>query len=126
MNLPFAKTCPSNRSSLLSKRARRSLACAALLPMLSLGAVNGWAQATAAAAAASRPAPTAATTAQPGVQLSAHVREDITRHRAMAAAHDAAARCLESGRSEAQCVKDLQAACKGLAIGKHCGMRHEH
>jgi hypothetical protein len=58
--------------------------------------------------------------------LSEHVRKDIQRHRAMAAAHDAAARCLESGRKEEACQKDLQAACKGLAIGKHCGMRHEH
>ena len=22
--------------------------------------------------------------------------------------------------------KELQAACKGLAIGKYCGMKHEH
>lgn len=58
--------------------------------------------------------------------LSAHVTKDIERHRAMAAAHEAAARCLESGKNEDQCQKDLQAACKGLAIGKHCGMRHEH
>lgn len=57
---------------------------------------------------------------------SEHVRKDIERHRAMAAAHEAAARCLESGKEEAQCQKELQAACKGLAIGKHCGMRHEH
>lgn len=59
-------------------------------------------------------------------QLSEHVRKDIQRHRAMAAAHEAAARCLESGRKEEACQKDLQTACKGLAIGKHCGMRHEH
>jgi hypothetical protein len=44
----------------------------------------------------------------------------------MAAAHEGAARCLESGKPEAQCVTELQAACKGLAIGKYCGMRHEH
>lgn len=57
---------------------------------------------------------------------SAHVKKDVERHRAMAAAHEAAARCLESGKGEDQCQKDLQAACKGLAIGKYCGMRHEH
>lgn len=51
---------------------------------------------------------------------------DVRRHRAMAAAHEAAARCLESGKPEEQCQKDLQAACKGLAIGKFCGMKHEH
>lgn len=53
-------------------------------------------------------------------------REDIARHRAMAAAHEAAARCLESGKKEEVCLKELQAACKGLAIGKFCGMKHEH
>ncbi|WP_119153013.1 hypothetical protein [Caldimonas tepidiphila] len=55
-----------------------------------------------------------------------HAKKDIQRHRAMAAAHEAAARCLESGKSEEACQKELQAACKGLAIGKYCGMRHEH
>jgi hypothetical protein len=58
--------------------------------------------------------------------LSEHAKKDITRHRAMAAAHEAAAKCLESGKAEDACHKDLQAACKGLAIGKYCGMRHEH
>jgi hypothetical protein len=55
-----------------------------------------------------------------------HVKKDIERHRAMASAHEGAARCLESGKSEAQCQKELLAACKGLAIGKYCGMKHEH
>ena len=54
------------------------------------------------------------------------LKEDIAKHRAMAAAHDAAAKCLESGKKEDVCMKDLQAACKGLAIGKFCGMKHEH
>ncbi len=53
-------------------------------------------------------------------------REDIARHRAMAAAHEAAAKCLESGKKEEVCNKELQAACKGLAIGKFCGMKHAH
>jgi hypothetical protein len=53
-------------------------------------------------------------------------QQDIARHRAMAAAHEAAAKCLESGRKADQCQKELQAACKGLAIGKYCGMKHEH
>ena len=53
-------------------------------------------------------------------------KEDIQRHRAMAAAHDAAAKCLESGKKEDVCGKELQAACKGLAVGKYCGMRHVH
>jgi hypothetical protein len=64
--------------------------------------------------------------AQQAPVLSDHVKKDIERHRAMAAAHEAAARCLESGKGEDACVKELQAACKGLAIGKHCGMRHVH
>ena len=37
----------------------------------------------------------------------------------MAAGHDAAAACLEAGKGEANCLKALQAACKGLAIGKY-------
>lgn len=54
------------------------------------------------------------------------LKEDIQRHRAMAAAHEAAAKCLESGKKDEVCEKELQAACKGLAIGKNCGMKHVH
>lgn len=53
-------------------------------------------------------------------------KEDIARHRAIAAAHEAAAKCLESGKGDEVCNKELLAACKGLAIGKFCGMKHEH
>lgn len=53
-------------------------------------------------------------------------QEDIARHRAIAAAHDGAAKCLESGKKQDVCNKELQIACKGLAIGKFCGMKHEH
>ena len=53
-------------------------------------------------------------------------KADIERHRAMAAAHEAAAKCLESGKGEETCRKELQAACKNLAIGKYCGMKHAH
>lgn len=53
-------------------------------------------------------------------------KEDIAKHRAMAAAHEAAAKCLESGKKEDVCNNALQAACKGLAIGKYCGMKHAH
>jgi hypothetical protein len=52
--------------------------------------------------------------------------EDISRHRAMAQAHEAAAKCLESGKKPEQCTKELQTACKGLALGKYCGMKHAH
>ena len=51
---------------------------------------------------------------------------DIERHRAMAAAHQAAAQCLASGKGQDVCMKELQAACKNLAIGKYCGMKHAH
>jgi hypothetical protein len=53
-------------------------------------------------------------------------KEDVQRHRVMAAAHEGAAKCLESGKKEDVCLKELQAACKGLAIGKYCGMKHGH
>jgi opacity protein-like surface antigen len=54
------------------------------------------------------------------------IKEDIARHRAIAAAHEGAAKCLESGKKEEVCSKELQTACKGLAIGKQCGMKHAH
>ena len=54
------------------------------------------------------------------------IKEDITRHRAMVAAHEGAAKCLESGKKPDVCVKELQVACKGLAVGKYCGMKHAH
>lgn len=54
------------------------------------------------------------------------LKEDIQRHRAMAAAHEATARCLEARKAEDICLAELQAACKGLAIGKYCGMKHQH
>ena len=64
--------------------------------------------------------------AQAQVHSDKEVKQDAQRHRAMAAAHEAAAKCLESGKKHDACQKDLQAACKGLAIGKYCGMKHEH
>ena len=57
---------------------------------------------------------------------SKETKEDIARHRAMAAAHEAAAKCLESGKKDDVCEKELAASCKGLAIGKYCGMKHVH
>jgi hypothetical protein len=54
------------------------------------------------------------------------IKEDMARHRAIAAAHEGAAKCLESGKKEEVCSKELQTACKGLAIGKQCGMKHAH
>jgi hypothetical protein len=54
------------------------------------------------------------------------IKEDIARHRAMAAAHEGAAKCMEAGKGEKVCLAELQAACKGLAIGRYCGMKHAH
>ena len=54
------------------------------------------------------------------------VEQDIARHRAMAEAHEVAAKCLESGKKPEQCTKELQTACRGLALGKYCGMKHVH
>ena len=58
--------------------------------------------------------------------LDKETKEDIQRHRAMASAHENAAKCLESGKKDDVCEKELQAACKGLAVGKYCGMKHVH
>lgn len=62
----------------------------------------------------------------PAPKPSAHALKDIARHRAMALAHENAARCLEAGTPEEQCQERLRQECKGLAIGRYCGMRHEH
>jgi hypothetical protein len=53
-------------------------------------------------------------------------REDAKRHRALAAVHESAAKCLEAGKSEEACLEQLRKDCKGLGIGKYCGMRHQH
>jgi hypothetical protein len=53
-----------------------------------------------------------------------HTKEDVKRHRIMAAAHEAAAKCQESGKDEDFCNAELAKACKGIAYGKHCGMKH--
>lgn len=53
-------------------------------------------------------------------------KEDIAAHRVIAAAHEKAAKCLESGKSEKECHAPLATECKAVAIGKYCGMRHRH
>jgi len=71
--------------------------------------------------------PTAAQTAKPQTQESEkETREDIAKHRAIAAAHLAAAACREAGKGDEVCNQQLQTACKGIAIGRFCGMKHEH
>lgn len=86
------------------------LAATAVLALLLASAV----QAQSSPAPATKPA------------LSDHAKKDIERHRAMVKAHEDAARCLESGQTEERCQKALLAACRGLAIGKYCGLKHEH
>ena len=56
----------------------------------------------------------------------AQIQQDIQRHKAMAAAHQAAAECLQAGRGERVCHQALHAACTGIALGNYCGMRHVH
>ncbi|HEU0203643.1 MAG TPA: hypothetical protein VFR86_24800 [Burkholderiaceae bacterium] len=56
----------------------------------------------------------------------AHRQEDIARHRQMARAHEEAAKCLEAGEKESACQARLREACKGIAVGPYCGMRHGH
>jgi len=52
-----------------------------------------------------------------------HRQEDIAKHRQIAQAHEIAARCLQSGGKSADCHSQLQKACKGIAVGDHCGLR---
>jgi hypothetical protein len=52
--------------------------------------------------------------------------QDAKRHRALAAVHEAAAKCLESGKGEKTCLEQLRKDCKGLGIGKYCGLKHQH
>ncbi len=56
----------------------------------------------------------------------AHVKQAVADHLAMAEAHVNAAKCLESGRPEKECHAQLAKDCKGLGIGKYCGMKHRH
>lgn len=94
---PFSSKLPERHSM------KRFLSTLALVPFLSLAALSS---------------------------VHAHTADeekaDAERHRAMAAAHEAAAKCLEAGKGHEQCMKELQLACKGLAIGKFCGMKHQH
>lgn len=56
----------------------------------------------------------------------AEAKKDIADHRAMADAHLNAAKCFEAGKPEKECHAQLAKDCKGLAIGKYCGMKHAH
>ena len=73
--------------------------------------------------AAKAPAKPATSRVDPALEA-VHTKEDVRRHRIMAAAHEAAAKCQESGKDEDFCNAELAKACKGIAYGKHCGMKH--
>ncbi len=75
------------------------------------------------APATKAPAKPATTKVDPALEA-AHTKEDVRRHRIIAAAHEAAAKCQESGTDEEKCDAELQKACKGIAYGKYCGMKH--
>jgi hypothetical protein len=68
-------------------------------------------------------APPARSAVDPALEAE-HTKEDVKRHRIMAAAHEAAAKCQESGKDEETCNAELAKACKGIAYGKYCGMKH--
>jgi hypothetical protein len=50
--------------------------------------------------------------------------DDIAKHERIAAAHTEAAKCLRAGKPDEVCEGALLQACKGIAIGKFCGMKH--
>jgi hypothetical protein len=76
-------------------------------------------------ALAQTPAPAPAKAA-PASAAQAHREEDIAKHRQMARAHEEAAQCLAAGTPEKKCQERLREACKGIAVGQYCGMRHSH
>ena len=75
------------------------------------------------APATKAPAKPATSKVDPALEA-AHTKEDVRRHRIIAAAHEAAAKCQESGKDEEICDAELAKACKGIAYGKYCGMKH--
>lgn len=57
-------------------------------------------------------------------KLNQETLDDIAKHEKMAAAHTEAAKCLRAGKPDEVCEGALLQACKGVAIGKFCGMKH--
>ena len=95
-----------------------------LVLLASILVAFGPAIATAADAPATKAAAKpAASKVDPALEA-AHRKEDIKRHRIIAAAHEAAAKCQESGKDEDFCNAELAKACAGIAYGKYCGMKH--
>ena len=56
--------------------------------------------------------------------LNQETLDDIAKHEKIAAAHTEAAKCLRAGKPDEVCEGALLQACKGVAIGKFCGMKH--
>lgn len=100
----------------------KSLICTAAAALLL--ATSAWAQSDHNHGHAHNDTPPA--TAPSAAKVDAHTQQDIERHRGMARAHEQAAQCLAAGTAYDDCQKQLQANCKGLALGKNCGMRHSH
>ena len=96
------------------KRKLVALMLFAMAPAISIGAD---------APATKAPAQPATSRVDP-TKKAEHEKGDIKRHRAISAAHEAAAKCLEAGKAEDSCNAELARACKGIAYGKYCGMKH--
>ena len=79
----------------------------------------GYLPMTAMVADAGTAKPPARTPVDPALEAQ-HTKEDVRRHRIMAAAHEAAAKCQESGKDEDACNAELAKACQGIAYGKYC------
>lgn len=113
-------TDPAIRPHLSARRASRRGSVAAWVAACLLAAHGPAALAQGGSSAPATSAPSKAAPADP------HRRDDVVRHRAIAAAHEGAARCLEAGRPEADCHAALRKACEGIAVGRYCGMKHVH
>ena len=96
---------------------KRILFAVVLISMMPVSAI------AADTSAAKPPAKPATSKVDPALEA-AHTKEDVRRHRLIAAAHEAAAKCQESGKDEEICDAELAKACKGIAYGKYCGMKH--
>jgi hypothetical protein len=96
------------------KRLLLALAVFSMMPVLAIAADTP---------ASNPPAKPARSKVDPALEA-AHTKEDVRRHRIIAAAHEAAAKCQESGKDEDFCDAELEKACKGIAYGKYCGMKH--
>jgi hypothetical protein len=100
-----------------------------LIAAFAVGLAHAQPASTPAAAPSAAPttqAPAKAPAKSSAAKADAHRAENIAKHQQMSQTHAEAARCLESGKAESACQDALRAACKGIAIGQYCGMRHGH